>query len=377
MSMSSCCHHRTVRLLVAATALTALAALTGRAAGRAHADRVKDLATVQGVRTNGLVGIGLVTGLAGTGDDSLVVKQFLAKMLKAQDITVDAAAIKAKNVAVVSITAELPPFARKGQRIDVTVSSIGAAKSLAGGTLVLSPLKDLNGQTWALAQGAVAVGGFLVEAGAGSERKNHVTVARIPGGATIEGNMKTPMPEDKVVLLLDHADFTTAARIATAIDDYLGAGSASAVDAGSVVVPITVAWRGNVSGLVAAIEAVEAIPDQLARVVVDERTGTVVIGAGVRLTVAAIAYGGLTVAISEGADVSQPNPLAGGSTTVVKRSAVAVTESPGELRAIPAAASVADVAAALNALGAKPRDLIAILRSLAAVGALHAQLEVL
>lgn len=372
-SSSLCRLSRTARLIVAGALVAALTA------GGARADRIKDLATVEGVRTNALIGYGLVTGLAGTGDDasSPMVKQSLAQAIKALGTTINPADIKAKNVAAVLITAELPPFARKGQRIDVNVASIGAAKSLAGGTLVASALKDLDGRTWALAQGSVAVGGFLVEGGAGSERKNHVTAARIPGGATVEGTLRTPMPTDKVVLLLDHADFTTASRIATAIDDALGAGSASAVDAGSVVVPVTVAWRGNVPGLVAAIEAVEATPDQLARVVVDERTGTVVIGAGVRLTATSIAYGGLSITIQDSAAVSQPNPLARGETKVVPRTELQVTETPGQLRPIAAAASVADVADALNALGAKPRDLIAILQALARAGALHAQLEVL
>jgi|JI6StandDraft_1071083.scaffolds.fasta_scaffold158251_2 flagellar P-ring protein precursor FlgI len=372
-----------VRRVPVAAVVAALAAVVLAAAGGlarpAAADRVKDLATVEGVRTNALVGTGLVTGLAGTGDDasSPVLKQFLAGMYKGLGTTVDPSGIKAKNAAVVSITAELPPFARKGQRIDVNIASMGGAKSLAGGTLILSQLKDLDGRTWALAQGPIAVGGFLVEAGAGSERKNHVTAARIPGGATVEGNVRTPMPEGQIVFLLDHPDFTTAARIATAIDNALGAGSARARDAGAVVVPITSAWAGNVPGLVARIEAVEANPDQLARVVIDERTGTVVIGGAVRLGQAAIAYGGLSVSIREGADVSQPGPLARGDTKVVKKSEVEVTEEPGELRVLTPAASVADVADALNALGAKPRDLIAILQALVRAGALHAALEVM
>ncbi|HVV85933.1 MAG TPA: flagellar basal body P-ring protein FlgI [Kofleriaceae bacterium] len=364
----------TSRLAIAATAAVALATAGARPV---HADRIKDLATVQGVRGNALVGYGLVTGLAGTGDDSALVKQSVAQALKALGTTVNAADIKAKNVAAVMITAELPPFARSGQRIDVNVSSMGAAKSLAGGTLVKALLEDDGGRVWAIAQGPVAVGGFLVEAGAGTERKNHVTAARIPDGAIVEREAPTRMPDHQVVLLLDHPDFTTASRIATAIQADLGAGSALARDAGSVVVPVPLDWRDNVAGLVAHLEAIEANPDQAARVVVDERTGTVVIGGNVSLTTAAIAYGGLSVTIRETPEVSQPAPLGRGETKVVPRTAMSVTEEPGELHTVGPAASVADVASALNALGAKPRDLIAILQALVRAGALHAQLEVM
>jgi flagellar P-ring protein precursor FlgI len=361
---------------IAIAALVGLATLT---AGVAAADRIKDLATVEGVRGNPLVGSGIVTGLAGTGDDasSPVTRAMLSRMLKSLGVTIDPSAIKAKNIAAVAITAELPPFARSGQRIDVNVTSIGGAKSLAGGTLMITHLKDTEGHTWALAQGPVAVGGFLVEAGGGSERKNHVTAARIPDGAIVEDNAPTTMPTSKVVLLLDRPDFTTATRIVAAIDASLGTGTAIARDAGAVVVPVTGTWRGNVPGLVAALEALEADPDQLARVVIDERTGTVVVGGAVRLTSTAIAYGGLQISIREEPVVSQPGPLAKGDTRVVPRSDVRVTEAAGELRTLGAAASVADVADALNALGARPRDLIAILQALVRAGALHGALEVL
>jgi flagellar P-ring protein FlgI len=352
--------------------------LVALAATPARADRIKDLATVEGVRSNQLTGVGLVVGLAGTGDDasSPMVRQMLASAYQGLGVKLDAGAIKAKNVAVVMVTAELPPFARKGQRIDVTVSSSGGAKSLAGGTLIATPLK-IEGRAWAVAQGPLAVGGFLVEAGAGTERKNHVTVARVPGGATVEGKVPTRMPEGQVVLLLEQPDFTTATRMAAAIDSNFGEGTATARDAGSVVVEVGDAWAGKVSAFIAELEAIDAAPDGRARVVVDERTGAVVIGGDVRLSSAAIAYGGLSVAIAEGAEVSQPAPLGKGKTAVVPTSEVEVTEAPGELRALPAAASVADVAAALNSLGVKPRDLIAVLQALARAGALHADLEVM
>ncbi len=343
------------------------------------ADRIKDLATVEGVRKNQLTGVGLVVGLAGTGDDasSPFVRRSLAKMLSRLDIKIDPSELKAKNVAMVIVTADLPPFARPGQAIDVVVSSSGSAKSLAGGTLVSTPLKGPDHRTWALAQGQLAVGGFLVEAGAGSQRKNHVTVARVPNGATVEGDAPTQMPQRQLVLNLKSPDFTPATRVAVAIEGALGAGAAVPRDAGAVVVPITPTWKGKVAALIAAIEAVEVIPDAAARVIIDERTGTVVLGGQVRLGPAAIAYGGLSVQIAERPEVSQPAPLGRGQTAVVPRSDVTVTEAPGDLHLLAGAASVAELTTALNRLGVKPRDLIAILQALAAAGALRAELQVL
>jgi flagellar P-ring protein precursor FlgI len=369
-----------VAVVTAARLVVALALCAGVATvAPARADRIKDLATVEGVRKNQLVGAGLVTGLAGTGDDasSPIVRRSMAKLLSRLDIKISAEELRAKNVAIVTVTADLPPFARPGQLIDVVVASSGSAKSLAGGVLVGTPLKGPDQRTWALAQGQLAVGGFLVEAGAGSQRKNHVTVARIPGGAVVEGSAPTQMPQRQLVLNLKTADFTTATRIAVAIEGALGAGTAIPRDAGSVVVPITASWKGKVTALIATIEGVEVTPDAVARVVVDERTGTVVLGGHVRLGPAAIAYGGLSVQIAERPEVSQPAPLGRGQTAVVPRSDVAVTEGGGELRMIAGAANVGELTAALNRLGVKPRDLLAILNALAAAGALRAEVQVL
>jgi flagellar P-ring protein precursor FlgI len=354
-------------------------AMIAVATATAAADRIKDVATVEGVRGNQLTGFGLVVGLEGTGDDasSPVVRRSLAKLLKRLDISIDADELRAKNVAAVMITAELPPFARPGQAIDVVVSSVGSAKSLAGGTLIATPLKGADQRSWAVAQGQLAVGGFLVEASAGTQRKNHVTVARIPGGATIERGAPTVMPRKELVLVLRQPDFTTATRVAVAIEGALGAGAAIPRDAGTVVVPIPGAWRDKVPALLATIEAVSVEPDVVARVVVDERTGTVVLGGEVRLAPAAIAYGGLTVEISEQPEVSQPEPLGRGRTAVVPRSQVGVTEVAGDLHALPASVSVSEVASTLNRLGVKPRDLIAILSALKAAGALRAELVVM
>jgi flagellar P-ring protein precursor FlgI len=362
-------------LTITAAALVA----TALAAAPVYADRIKELATVEGVRSNQLTGFGLVVGLAGTGDDasSPVVRESLAKMLERLGVTIDPAQIKSKNVAAVVITAELPPFARPGQSLDVLVSSMGSAKSLAGGTLVATPLKGPDRRTWALAQGAVAVGGFLVEGGAGSQRKNHVTSARVPGGAIVENDAPTTMPRRELVLVLRDPDFTTATRVAAAIDAALGTGTATPRDAGAVSVVITREWSGRVAALVAAVEAIDVEPDAAARVVIDEKTGTVVIGGDVRLRATAIAYGGLTVTVGEAPEVSQPGILSGGTTEVVPRTTIDVAEGTGELRTIAPAASVTDVAAALNALGVKPRDLIAILQALRTAGALRADVEVM
>ncbi len=361
-------------LVLALLTLTLIAA-----AGPARADRLKDVATIEGVRANQLTGFGLVVGLAGTGDDasSPVVRRSLAKMLKRLGTTVDADEIKSKNVAAVVIIAELPPFARPGQTLDVLVSSMGSAKSLAGGALIATPLKGPDQRTWAIAQGAVAVGGFLVEGGAGSQRKNHVTSARIPDGALVEEGAPTEMPRRELVLILRQPDFTTATRIAAAVDTVLGPGTASPRDAGAVAVVIGKEWDHKVAALVATLEALEIEPDVPARIVIDEKTGTVVIGGEVRLRAAAIAYGGLTVTVGEEPQISQPGPFAAGSTQIVPRTTIDVAEGGGELRALPAAASVTDVAAALNALGVKPRDLIAILQALHAAGALRAEVDVL
>ena len=343
----------------------------------AAADRVKDLVTVEGVRANRLTGVGLVVGLDGTGDDasSPLVRNGLAAMVKRLDITIDAAQIKAKNVAAVVITAELPPFARPGQALDVTVSSMGTAKSLAGGTLLATPLKGPDLRTWALAQGSLAVGGFLAEGDGASQRKNHVTVAQLPGGALVEKGAPTPMPRGELVLILRRPDFTTATRTAAAIVAALGADAAQARDAGSVVVPIGPAWRDQVPALIARIEALEVEPDAPARIVIDERTGGIVFGGAVRLQPGAIAYGGLNVTISEKPRVSQPRGRAG-KTTTVPRTQVEVTEGAGPLHALPAAATLTDVVGALGALGVKPRDLIAIVRLLAASGVLRAEVVV-
>jgi flagellar P-ring protein precursor FlgI len=346
----------------------------------ARGARVKELADVAGFRPNQLVGMGLVVGLAGTGDDasSVVTRRELAAMTKRLGLAIDPADIKAKNIAAVTVTAELPPFARPGMSIDVTVSSMGSAKSLAGGTLLLTPLKGVDLGTYALAQGPLTVGGFAAEGGSGSSaKKNHVTVARVPSGARVEKEAPGVLARDEVVLMLRQPDFTTASRIAAAVNAALGDGAARLRDPGAVVVPVSARWKGKVVDLVAQLEALEAAPDAPARVVIDERTGTIVVGQAVTLGPAAIAVGGITVEVKETPLVSQPGILArAGETVVTPQSELKVEEAPGDVKVLPAATTVADVARALNALGAKPRDLAAIFQALKDAWALRAELVV-
>lgn len=378
--MSDRNHRRSVALVTAALALVAGAVTVP---GDAWASRLKDLVNIQGHRGNPLTGFGIVVGLNGTGDDarSPVVRRSLAKMLKRLGVTVDAAEIKAKNVAAVLVTSELPAYGRNGNKIDVLVSSMGAAKSLEGGTLIATPLKGANLETYALAQGAISTGGFAVQGASGSStRKNHVTAARIPGGGIIERDAPGMVPRGRIVLQLREPDFTTATRIAEAIDRAMGPGTATVRDPGSVTVLITGTWRSRPVQLVAALEALEATPDAPARIIVDERTGTVVVGAHVAIGAAAIASGGLEIEISESQVVSQPAGgvlSSAGTTVVVPKTEIKVTEKEGSLHLIAGAATVADVAAALNALGVKPRDLVSILQALKAAGALHADIQLL
>jgi len=361
------------------TALVAVSLLVF--AGTARADRIKDLTTIAGVRDNHITGFGLVVGLDNTGDDarSPMVKSSLTKMLKRLGVTIDPNDLKGKSVAAVMLTAELPAFAKPGMTFDVTISTLGNAKSLAGGTLIATPLKGPDDKTWAIAQGALSVGGFIAEGATGSSsKKNHPTVGRLPGGATVEASAPTVMPEKQIVLVLNQPDFTTATRMRDAIVAVLGADAARLSDAATVVVGIPADARGSVPQLIAKLEAIEVDPDVKAKVIVDEKTGTIVIGEAVTLRAAAITFGALTVEIDESQVASQPTAaLAKGTTKVLQRTGVKVNEAEGPLRMLKKAATVADVAAALASLGAKPRDLVSILRALKAAGALRADLETL
>lgn len=348
----------------------------------AEAARLKELVDVQGFRSNHLVGFGIVAGLGGTGDDpnSFLARRPLATMLRNLGSDVDPIEIKARNVAMVMVTASLPPFARAGVDIDVTVSAIGTAKNLQGGTLITTALKGVDRQIYAVAQGQLMVGGYEVASTlSGSlNRKNHVTVARIPGGAIVEREVAQSLPKKELVLALKEPDFTTASRVAQAIDAKIGAKSASVRDPGAITVTIAETWKERVVELVATLEAIDAIPDGPARVVIDERTGTIVVGSNVTLGPAAIAYGGITIRVSESFGVSQPEAFsARGRTAVINNSEIDVKEQDGEMHALPAAPTVGAVTEALNGLGVKPRDLVPIFQALKAAGALRAEIQVL
>lgn len=357
------------------------AALIVGLAAPAEGARLKELVTVEGFRPNHLVGIGLVVGLDRTGDrpGDRAVQQALANLLRHLGNQVRQDQLRSRNTAVVTVTAELPPYARPGTPLDVAVSSLGSATSLQGGTLLMAPLKAVDGKVYALAQGQLTVGGYEAESAlTGSfRRKNHVTVARVPGGATVERAVKNSAPDKKLRLFLKDPDFTTAFRIEQAIEQTLSATVAEVIDPGLVEVAIAGPWAGRTMGLIATLESVEAAPDAPARVIVDERTGTVVAGAAITLEPVAIAYGGLEIQITERLGASQPQAFSSGQTVVVPDSDVAVTEQAGRLVALPRSTTLGQVAAALNQLNVKPRDLIAIFQALRSAGALRAEVRAL
>ncbi len=337
--------------------------------------RVKDLVDVGGVRKNALVGYGLVTGLQGQGDSGRVefTAQSLAGMLGKLGVRVDPKDIAARNVAAVTVTAELPSFVRPGARLDVLVSSLGDARSLEGGTLIMTPLLAVDGKPYALAQGPVQVGGFVVD-GAGSRlQKNPPTSARVPGGAVVERGVIPDLDKSPLVLALKNPDATTVRRLADEVNRALGDGRAKAQDAGAIVVDA----RGDATGTLAAIEGLIVDVDQKARVVISERTGTVVIGENVRLRPAAIAHGGLKVRIRSSPVVSQPGAFAGSTVRADVADVDAKEGKSGNLLPVPAATTVQELTTALNSLGVTARDLIAILQALKAAGALDAELEVM
>jgi flagellar P-ring protein precursor FlgI len=349
----------------------------------AQAERIKDLAAVAGVRDNQLVGYGLVVGLNGTGDQTSQTQftvQSIRNMLNQLGIVLPPTANpQLKNVAAVMVHANLPPFAKPGSTIDVTVSSIGNAKSLRGGSLVMTPLKGADGSIYAMAQGNLVVGGFGVESDDGSSITVNVpSVGRIPNGATVERAVGTPFLEgDYLTLNLHRQDFTTATRMVEAIDALLGANSAVALDGSSVRVlaPTDPAQRVSFMSLV---ENVEVQPgDAAARVVVNSRTGTVVIGNKVMVTAAAVTHGSLTVTISNDPIVSQPGPFSGGQTAVVPRQNIDVEERVNRMFLFNPGVSLDDIVQAVNGVGAAPGDLVAILEALKEAGALRAELIII
>jgi flagellar P-ring protein precursor FlgI len=343
--------------------------------------RIKDLAGIEGVRENQLVGYGLVVGLNGTGDKRTTVfsTQSLANMLERMGVSVSPSAMRVQNMASVMVTATLPPFAQPGAKIDVTAAAIGDASNLQGGLLLMTSLRGANGQVYAVAQGPVVTGGFVAGRGGNTQSVNHPTVGRVPGGASVERAAPSVQPTTEIHLQLRNPDFVTSTRTAEAINHQFPGPSPAARAESSGVVRVTTPkeWREKVPEFIAAIEEVRVATDHQARIVVNERTGTIVIGKEVRIAPVAILHGALSVEIQTNLLVSQPNPLSTGTTEVVPQQTVSAKEEAAKNVTLKEGATVDELVRALTAIGSTARDIIAILQSLQASGSLQAELEVI
>lgn len=348
-------------------------------AGMADAARIKEMGYINGARSNQLIGYGLVTGLAGTGDKSntIFTNQSLANMLETMGIRVDPKSTKVNNVAAVMVTCNLPPFARIGSKIDVTIASIGDAKSIEGGVLVATPLKGADGAVYAMAQGPIVVGGFLASGQGASVQKNHPTAGRIANGATIEREvLSEDYKGEAIMIALKMPDFTNARRVADRINETFR-GSAYAKDAGTINVRIPGEMRDNPVKFLSIVENLDIKTDMQAKIVVDEKTGTVVIGENVRVSTVVISHGNISVQIKEDARVSQPMPFGQGQTVVTPDTQIKVREDRGKFYLLESGVSIRELVNALNATGISTRDVITILQTIKASGALHAELEVI
>jgi flagellar P-ring protein precursor FlgI len=346
------------------------------------ASRVKDIADFEGVRSNMLVGYGLVVGLNGTGDslrNSMFTQESLVAMLERLGVSTRGNALNTKNVAAVMVTATLPPFARQGSRIDVSVSALGDSKSLLGGTLLVTPLLGADGEAYAVAQGALSVGGFEAQGEAESITRGVPTAARIPAGVIIEREVEFDLDDlTQIRLALRNPDFTTAERIAAAINSRMGTATARAVDPATVTLPVPVAYSGHIAQLLGEIEQLAVEPDTAARILIDERSGIIVMGENVQISRVAVAQGNLTVRVTETPQVSQPNPLADGRTVEVPRTEIDIDDQSGNrMVALEPGVTLKDLVDGLNALGVGPRDMIGILQAIKAAGALQAEIEVM
>ena len=345
----------------------------------ARAERIKDICDIQGVRANPLWGYGLVVGLNGTGDNAETSRRALTNILRRSGLRLDPEDVASKNIASVIVTTELPPFARRGAGLDVTVSAIGSAGSLQGGTLLMTPLVGADGQVYAVAQGPISIGGFSAAGDQGSIQKNHPTVGRIPSGATVEREeLATFVENGEITLQLRNADFTTADKIAAVINQRHPR-SASAPDAGTIRVALPEdLTRAELSGFLDSITSLQVEVDTPALVVINERTGTIIVGQHVGISTVAISHGNLSIVTQEKDFVSQPAPLSEtGETTTVRRTEIQAIEQAGPLQVVPRQVSVSELARALNAMGATPRDLIAIFEALRQAGALQAKLKIM
>ena len=345
----------------------------------ARAERIKEIASIAGVRSNQLVGYGIVVGLDGTGENMPFTTQSMVNMLSRMGVTLPPGqTMQFKNAAAVMVTADLPPFARGGQPIDVTVSSIGSAKSLRGGTLIMTPLKGADGNVYAMAQGNVVVGGIGASGGGSKTTVNHLAVGRIANGATVEREVPMPVGQGEFAQFeLKRTDFGTAHRMVEAINKAMGQGTASAVDGRQVQVRLPANPVEHVAFL-GAVENLNVTPMQMAaKVIINARTGSVVMNQAVRVEECAVAHGNLSVTIKAENEVAQPNPLAGGQTARLTNADIEINQESGSLVALSAGANLADVVKALNAIGTNPQDLIAILQAMKMAGSLKAELEII
>jgi flagellar P-ring protein FlgI len=347
--------------------------------GSLDAARIKELGYINGVRSNQLIGYGLVVGLAGTGDKSntIFTNQSLANMLDRLGVKVDPALLKVNNIAAVMVTADLPAFARTGNKVDAVVSSMGDAKSLEGGVLLLTPLRGADGEVYAVTQGAIVVGGFAAGGQGATVQKNHPTVGRVPNGVTIEKELSYDgFKADSVVISLKTPDFTNARRMADRINEQFD-GSASAQDGGTVNVVMPPELRRNPVKFLSIVENLDVRPDALAKIVVDEKTGTVVMGENVKISTVAIAHGNISIQVKEEQKVSQPLPFSQGQTVVTPDTRIKVEEEKGHFVVMEEGVTIKELVNGLNAIGVSTRDVIVILQTIKAAGALYAELEVI
>ncbi len=361
-------------------ALLMMTAAQAQQPTESQAVRIKEIAEIEGVRGNPLLGYGLVIGLNRTGDrvqQNLYARQTLQNLLERMGVSTPADQLKPENIATVLVTATLPPFVRQGSKIDVTVSSIGDARSLQGGMLVLTSLKGVDGRIYALAQGAVSIGGIAAGEQGNSVDINHPTVGRVPNGALVERAVEAELAaNNRMTLVLKQDDFTTASRLNKTINQAFGSGTAHALDGRNIEVRIPEKFADDRVGFIAELEALKVQTDAIAKVIINERTGTIVMGANVRLSSVAISQGGITVRIGTEYDVSQPSVLSKtGETTVVPRTTVDVKEKKVESIVLPEGATIEEVVRGLRAVGASARDIISILQAIKSAGALAAELE--
>lgn len=369
---------RTVQALF--RGLLALSLVLAFSATTADAARLKDMASVKGVRSNQIIGYGLVVGLRGTGDKAgaRFTTQSLRSLLSKMGIALDPAAIRIANVAAVMVTANLPAFARTGSEIDAVVSSIGDAQSLEGGMLLMTPLLGNDGEIYAIAQGPLAVGGFSVQGGGASVSQNHPTVGTLVGGATVEREIPFSLVgRQEFEISLHNPDFTTAQRTAARINEAFAPGVAAARDSGTLDLRVPEAFRNDVVGFLARVETLDVVPDKAARIILNERTGTIVMGDRVRVSTVAVSHGNLTVIVNRTNQVSQPAPFGQGETARVQNTEIEAFEEKSNLSVIEDTVTIGELVRALNAMGTTPTDLISIIQAIKASGALAADVEMM